>query len=314
VITTIDYDRIRKTFISVRWVFDMSSGDPVAPTCVEELTRRLPHIDVGTWCARFDLGGIYIDGVRASLHTPVVTPCRLECFEIAGDPCDWDALYPKFSPDMVVWRDEDVAVVCKPSGLPTTPPRDQKRFCLETYLQQHFGQRVHLPSRLDTGVSGLLLCSLSSRMNSSLQRAFERRLIDKRYVAEVSGVFAQGICDVRTPLARDPRHPFLRRVVESGGEDAHTRIHCMQTYQRNGRSYSLVGVEPLTGRTHQIRVHLASLGHPIVGDPYYNGEEAPELRLVSRSLGFHHPFQQRRVDFELPLALTPVWLHAGASA
>jgi tRNA pseudouridine32 synthase/23S rRNA pseudouridine746 synthase len=310
----IDYDRIRKTFPSVRWVFDIVPGEPVAPTCEEELTRRFPRIDVATWRDRFELGGIYVDGARAAAHTPIVAPCRLEYFEIVGEPREWIALYPKFSSDMVVWSDSDVAVVCKPAGLPTTPPRDQKRFCLEAYLQQHFGQTVHLPSRLDTGVSGLLLCSLSSRMNSALQRAFECRLISKRYVAEVSGAFLQQTCEVRAPLARDPRHPLLRRVVESGGEDAHTRLHHVRTYQRNGRSYSLVDVEPLTGRTHQIRVHLASLGHPIVGDPYYDGEEAAELRLLSRSLGFHHPFQQRRVDFELPLALTPAWLHAGESA
>ena len=305
---SIDLSRIQATFPTKRWIFTISCGDDVASSCEEELKRRLPHIDPVTWPERFEIGGVYIDGKVVALGSMITPPCRLEYFELPGPPERWKEIYPKFSSDMVVWRDGDMAVVCKPAGLSTTPPRDQRRFCLEAYLRQIFGPSVHLPSRLDTGVSGLLIVSLSARMNSSLQRAFERRLIDKHYLAEVSGEFPLAESDVRAAIARDPRHPLLRRVVDAGGEDAHTRVRRLRTYQRNGRWYSLLEVEPITGRTHQIRVHLASLGHPIVGDPYYRGEEAAELRLVSYKLGFHHPFDQCQMLFELPLDRRPSWL------
>lgn len=310
---SIDHERIKSTFPSTRWVFAISSDNDEAPSCEEELQRRLPHINPTTWAERFEIGGVYLDGKRASPTSKIQPPCRLEYFELPGDPHEWESLYPIFTADMVVWRDGDVAVVYKPAGLSTTAPRDQKRFCLDAHLRALIGGHIHLPSRLDTGVSGLLTVSLSSRMNSSLQRAFERRLIEKRYMAEVSGEFPHGSLDIRKEIGRDPRHPLLRRVVESGGEDAHTRVRLLHTYQRDSRSYSLLEVEPLTGRTHQIRVHLASLGYPIVGDPYYRGEEAPQLRLLSYSLGFHHPFAQRELSFELPLARRPAWLQTRCS-
>ena len=305
---SIDLDRIQGTFRSKRWSFEISQGEPHASTCCDELRRRLPHIDPSSWTERFEVGGVYLNRAQATAESPIHPPCRLEYFELPGPPSSWAALYPSFSPDMIVWRDEDMAIVLKPAGLPTTSPRDQKPFCLQAYLSKALGTPVHLPSRLDTGVSGLVIASLSSRMNRWLQRAYERRLVDKVYLAEVSGEVPDGEFDVLKRLARDPRHPLLRRVVESGGESAHTSVTALGRYQRGGRPYTLVQARPITGRTHQIRVHLASLGHPIVGDPNYAGEEAAELRLVSFAIAFLHPFQQKQTRFELSLASMPEWL------
>lgn len=305
---SIDFDRIQKTFKSTRWVFTIVADEVVSSSCREELARRLPHIDESTWTERFDVGGVYINGQPAAAWDPIPPPCRLEYFELPGAPETWPDLYPKFSAEMVVWRDEDLAVVCKPAGIPTTAPRDQKRFCLQAFLDVHFGQAVHLPSRLDTGVAGLVPVSLSARMNRALQRAYERRQMRKTYLAEVSGEFPHEVLDLHARIGRDPRHIFLRCVVDSGGEDAHSRFRRLCTYVREGRRYSLLQVEPMTGRPHQIRVHLASLGYPIVGDPHYNGEDAIDLRLVSFGLGFYHPYAQREMEFELSLAQRPSWL------
>ena len=306
----IDIQRIQSTFRSRRWEFDIPAGAAHASTCVEELMQRLPHLSPESWPERFALGGVYLNGREAAADFPISPPCRLEYFEPLTDLTNVRTLYPAFSSDTVVWRDEDLAIVVKPAGLPTTAPRDQRRFTLEAYLTEYFGSPLHLPSRLDTDVSGLLIASLSKRMHGALQRAYDRRAVEKYYLAEVVGDFPHAEIDIRSPLGRDPRHPVLRQVVESGGDTAHTRVCTLGRYQRGGTSYSLLQAQPLTGRTHQIRVHLASLGFPIVGDVYYGGVEAPHIHLLSYALFFHHPYAQKQLSLYLPLARRPGWLQS----
>jgi RluA family pseudouridine synthase len=306
----IDIERIQSTFRSRRWEFHIPQGNAHADTCVEELARRLPHLSPESWLERFALGGVYLNGREATPETLLIPPSRLEYFEPLVELARVSSLYPPFSSGMVVWRDEDCAIITKPAGLSTTAPRDQKRFTLESYLTQHFGCPLHLPSRLDTDVSGLLIASLSKRMHGALQRAYDRRSVEKYYLAEVEGMFPHAEITIQAPLARDPRHPVLRQVVESGGDSAHTHVRTLRTYQRGSSWYSLLQVEPLTGRTHQIRVHLASLGYPIIGDAYYGGADAPHIHLISYALFFHHPYAQRAVSFYLPLAEWPEWLQS----
>jgi 23S rRNA pseudouridine1911/1915/1917 synthase len=304
----VDSERIQATFRSRRWEFFIPQGDAHAKTCVEELSRRLPHLAPESWPDRFALGGVYLNGREAAADSVLSPPSRLEYFEPLTDLANVNTLYPTFSPEMVIWRDDGLAIVVKPPGLPTTAPRDQRRYTLEAYLTEYFAAPLHLPSRLDTDVSGLLIASLSKRMHGALQRAYDRRAVEKYYLAEVVGEFPHSEIEIRAPLARDPRHPVLRRVVQSGGDTAHTHVRTVRTYRRHGDVYSLLQVRPLTGRTHQIRVHLASLGFPIVGDAYYGGIVAPHIHLTSYALFFHHPYAQKRVSFCTPLAGTPDWL------
>ena len=277
-------------------------------SCREFLIEKLPHVDPSSWAERFGVGGVYINRRPALPETKVVPPATVEYFEPLGDFNDVASLYPSFSPDMVLYQDGDMAVVAKPAGIPTIPPRDQRRFALVNYLRDHFGKSVHLPSRLDTGVAGLLLVSFTSRMNASLQRAYDRHAVEKVYVAQVLGDFPQETIEVRDRIGRDPRHSLLRQVVSEGGDEALTLVTKIKRETIDEQERTLLRVEPRTGRTHQIRVHLASLGYPIVGDPYYEGACAPELRLVSYALSLHHPYEGRQIAFELPLALTPGWL------
>ncbi len=306
----IDIRRIQATFRSRRWEFHIPDGASHASTCIDELRLRLPHIAFESWSERLWLGGFYLNGREAAVDSLIVPPCRLEYFEPLTDLASVSKLYPPFSPDMVVWRDEDIAIVRKPAGLPTTAPRDQRRYTLEAYLTEYFRAPLHLPSRLDTDVSGLLIASLSKRMHAALQRAYDRRAVEKHYLAEVVGDFPHEEIDIRANLARDTRHPVLRQVVESGGDTAHTHVRTLARYQRGEKRYSLLQAQPLTGRTHQIRVHLASTGFPIVGDAYYGGLEVPHIHLVSYALFFYHPYAQRRVSFNLALAERPDWLQS----
>ena len=299
-------ERISASFFSSYWRWELSDSEPVEPAVEQELAKRLPHIAVASWPSRFELGGVYLAGKLALRETAIVTPCRLEYYEPRMSLERVGTLYPRFSQGMVLYADEDCAVVYKPAGLPTTPARDQQRYSMQRYLEQHFERPVHMPSRLDTAVSGVVLCSLSPRMNRYLQKAYERRWIEKYYIAEVGSApsWNMRICD--RPLERDPRHPVLRRCAESGGESARTRLHRLGTSANGG---TLLQAEPITGRTHQIRVHCAYEGFPIVGDPYYGELDDSVLHLVSYALSFGHPFrEQQRMAFVLPTELMPDWL------
>ena len=301
-------NRLRDSFFSTYHRFEIGDEESRGLECVELLKRLLPHIQPESWTCRFALGGVYVAGKEADAITRISPPCRIEYYEPRYSLEGAEKNFPAFSPEMILYQDGDVGIAWKPAGLPTTAPRDQRLFNYQRFLSDYLGRAVHLPSRLDTGVSGLLLFSLTARMNRHLQKAYERKLIEKVYLAEVSGEFSGASKHITSPLGRDPRHPILRRVVQEGGESAHTVVRRISTYAREGARLSLLQVEPLTGRTHQIRVHLASMGYPIVGDPFYGGAEAPELRLTSYALRWYHPYTQTMMTFELPESAQAFWL------
>jgi 23S rRNA-/tRNA-specific pseudouridylate synthase len=301
--------KIAASFFSSYWRWEIATTELIEPTVEAELSRRLPHIPTSSWPARFDLGGVYVAGELVPMGTRIISPCRLEYYEPRMSIERVASFYPRFSPEMVLYVDEDCAVVFKPAGLPTTPARDQQRYSMQRYLEQHFCKAVHMPSRLDTAVSGVVLCSLSPRMNRYLQKAYDRRWIEKVYVAEVSATpsWSTRVCE--QPIERDPRHPVLRRCAGSGGESARTRFHRLGSIVRDGVTMAILQAEPVTGRTHQIRVHCAYEGFPIVGDPYYGGQDAPELHLMSYAVKLFHPFRQEHTAICVPAELLPDWLH-----
>lgn len=305
----IDERRIADSFFSKHWLWQIegeeSRSGPVASSVQEELIRRLPHISPDSWPARFELGGVYLAGRPADPLTKITEPSRLEYYEPKQALDALVTWYPAFTSNWILYRDDDLAIVYKPTRLPTTAARDQRRFNLSTYLSAYFQQPVHLPSRLDTAVSGVLLCSLTDRMNRYLQKAYERRWIEKYYLAVTAPAPSWSSLAIERDIARDPRHPVLRRCVPHGeGESAVTEATCLV---RRGNQ-AVVRAKPLTGRTHQIRLHLSTERAPIVGDPYYGGEIAEELHLVSYGLRFHHPYTRSMLSLELPAHLRPSWL------
>ena len=247
-------------------------------------------------------------GKPAFSDTELLAPCRLEYYEPKFELSKADSFYPQFSAEWILYSDPDLGVAFKPAGLPTTAARDQQQFHLSRYLSRFLDSPIHMPSRLDTAVSGLLLFSRSQRANRWCQKAFEKHLLEKLYVCEVSGRPQFSDSEISHSLGRDERHPVLRRVVSPGGEDARTRLSTLACFETDSSQRALVQAQPLTGRTHQIRVHCAAEGYPIVGDPLYGGLEAASLKLTSLALRFRHPFLNRQEFFELPLALYPSWL------
>jgi 23S rRNA pseudouridine1911/1915/1917 synthase len=162
--------------------------------------------------------------------------------------------------------------------------------------------RPWLLHRLDRETSGVVLFAKTEQARRGLVRQFERRTVQKRYLALVVGTLAQAAGQIEAPLARDPVDR-RRTIVVEGGQPATTRYRVLAARG----SYALVLAEPITGRTHQIRAHLAWLGAPIAGDARYLDEAHPVAPLASHALlhawriGFRHPASGEPVAICAPL-------------
>ncbi|MFM9194286.1 MAG: RluA family pseudouridine synthase, partial [Planctomycetia bacterium] len=201
-----------------------------------------------------------------------------------------------------------------PAGMPSVPARTSlDPPCVAVRLHAEFGplEAVH---RLDRDTSGLLVLARSHEARVALGRAFEDRIVRKRYEAVVHGVPDREAGIVHLPLAADPRRPPRSRVDPILGRPATTRWRLLATGVARGRPWSLLELEPVTGRSHQLRVHLAWLGMPIVGDRLYGSvvepsprPQPPPARLALHAgwIAFPHPRDGRAV--ELTAAPPPPW-------
>lgn len=198
----------------------------------------------------------------------------------------------------VVFADDALVVVDKPAGLLSVPGRGaDKQDCLLSRAQAAFPDALTV-HRLDMSTSGLLLLARGPAMQSALSRLFRERLVDKRYVAEVEGCLVDDGGEVDLPLICDwPNRP-RQKVDFAMGKRSLTRFRTLQRDVHGQRSR--VELEPVTGRSHQLRVHLATLGHPIVGDELYGSgtlDSGVRLHLHATELRFAHPLTGQALDF-----------------
>ncbi len=200
----------------------------------------------------------------------------------------------------LIHADAHLIVIDKPAGLLAVPGRGAVgRDCLAARVQQRWPDAL-VVHRLDMATSGLMLFARGAAMHRALSRAFAAREVAKRYEALVAGLPADDGGEIDAPIAADwPLRP--RRVVDAAwGRPALTRWRVLARDAANERTR--VALEPHTGRTHQLRVHLAHIGHPIVGDALYAPmHAAPRLMLHACALAFMHPARGARVAFSSPV-------------
>jgi len=215
----------------------------------------------------------------------------------------------------IVFADDDLVVVDKPAGMPSVPARTPlDPPCVASHLLPTFG-RLEAVHRLDRDTSGLLMLARSSQVRATLGRAFEARTVQKRYEAAVHGMPAHAAGVVHLPLASDPQRAPRSRVDPILGRPATTRWRLLASAYENVDRRSLLELEPVTGRSHQLRVHLAWLGMPIVGDrlygraqPHATEPRATRLSLHACWLAFPHPRDGRLVEFRSqPPSWFTVW-------
>ena len=198
----------------------------------------------------------------------------------------------------VIYVDDEIIVVDKPAGLLSVPGRGEGMDdCLASRVQARFPDAL-IAHRLDMSTSGLLVLARGAEMHRQLSRFFRERQIEKRYVAVVDGLMAEDDGEVSLPLICDwPNRP-RQKVDFEIGKPSQTRFRVV--YRDPASDTTRVELEPITGRSHQLRVHMASLGHPILGDDLYGGEatgKAERLLLHAMDLGLFHPLTGAAVQF-----------------
>lgn len=203
----------------------------------------------------------------------------------------------------ILYRDDRLLAVDKPSGLLSVPGRGpDKQDCALSRVQLEHPSAL-VVHRLDMSTSGLLLFALDNDMQRALGRLFEQRRLGKRYVACVRGVPQPQTGDIDLPLSPDwPRRP-RSRVDRENGRAAHTGYRVLESIDQ-GRVARLE-LTPTTGRSHQLRVHMAALGHPILGDELYADPDtrrmAARLLLHAAYLAFEHPDGSASLELHSPV-------------
>jgi tRNA pseudouridine32 synthase/23S rRNA pseudouridine746 synthase len=198
----------------------------------------------------------------------------------------------------VIFQDDDVLVLNKPSGLLSVPGRKpEHKDSLQGRAQQQFptATTVH---RLDMETSGLMVMALNKAAHKHISSQFENRLIEKQYVARVIGKLPDDSGSIDAPLICDwPNRP-KQKIDHEHGKKALTHWRVLKHEEQT----TLVELKPVTGRSHQLRVHMLHLGHPIVGDQLYavNTEimGADRMHLHSRELVFTHPESNKQMVFQ----------------
>jgi 23S rRNA pseudouridine1911/1915/1917 synthase len=214
-------------------------------------------------------------------------------------------------PLSVVYEDDDLLVVDKPAGLVVHPAPGHATGTLVNALLHHTEElpgiagvaRPGLVHRLDKDTSGLLIVAKGDLAQSSLMAQLKARRVKKTYMALVQGSVAAEVGRIEAPIGRDPSER-KRMAVVAGGREATTGYRVKERFA----GWTLLEVDLVTGRTHQIRVHLTEIGHPIAGDPTYgNGtsrrgpEGTTRLFLHAWRIAFTHPRDGRLMRLEAPL-------------
>ncbi len=203
-----------------------------------------------------------------------------------------DVYNPPDTPLEVIHADHEILVVDKPSGLLSVPGKGEHLSdCLLSRVQDAFPEAL-LVHRLDRDTSGVMIFALTPSAQRHLGLQFEKRQTKKTYVARVWGRLEPAKGTVDLPLIVDwPNRP-LQMVDHENGKPAHTDWRVMRFEDANGAETTRVRLMPKTGRSHQLRVHMKALGHPILGDPFYaegHARDFPRLMLHSESLRLRHP-------------------------
>ncbi|MFD0896648.1 RluA family pseudouridine synthase [Loigolactobacillus binensis] len=252
---------------------------------------------------KFHGGGLTVADQAVTVRTLLV-PGQILAVQLPPEPAPI-TLTPSKQPLTIVWEDAHFLVVAKPAQVASLPshvyPRDTMADRVLGYYQRqgYADQGIHIVMRLDRGTSGLMLFAKHAFGHTLLSQQLNDHQLQKTYLALVQGRLAYSHNRITFPIKRAPGS-FIERTTAVGGRAALTEYWCQQQF----KTAALVKIKLHTGRTHQIRVHFAAIGHPLLGDELYAGPTVvnlmrPALHCVQ--LRFFHPFLARVISLTAPL-------------
>ncbi|GMA15868.1 RluA family pseudouridine synthase [Deinococcus metallilatus] len=270
-------------------------------TVLAYLTRHYPHSSEGDWLSRLERGEVSLDGLPA--HGPEgLRPGQV--LEWRRPPWQEEAVPLHYA---LIHQDPALLAVAKPSGLPTLPGGGFLNHTLLARVRADFPEARPL-HRLGRGTSGLVLFARTHEAGAILARAWREQAVQKRYRALAVGLPSREDYVITTPIGPVP-HPRLGSVFAASAPGKAASSHASVLERRAGQT--LFAVDIHTGRPHQIRIHLAAIGHPLLGDPLYAPGGLPRADLPglpgdggywlhAERLTFLHPLSGERLSLEAP--------------
>jgi len=201
----------------------------------------------------------------------------------------------------IIYQDEDIVVLNKPSGLLSVPGREKKHKDSLALRLLRVWPNISVVHRLDQATSGLIILTMRKSAQSHMGRQFQQKVIDKTYYARVEGIIEKQSGLIDLPLRCDWENRPRQIVDFEQGKSSQTQWHVV----KREKETTVVRLKPLTGRTHQLRVHMKAIGHPIVGDEFYAtpfGKKLSPARLAlhAASITLTHPSSEQRISFHCP--------------
>ena len=243
--------------------------------------------------------------------TPAPGYLRPEVGDVIGVrlPEETSDFEPEDIPLDIIYEDEDLILINKQPGIIVHPTKGHPEHTIANGVMKYMSDtdqsfKVRFANRIDMDTSGIIIVAKNANSQNELSSQMRAGTVVKKYNALVEGIIGEDCFSIELPVGRPSPESIQRAVMDEGGKSAHSEIRVLERFSSEEYGdHTLVEVRIKTGRTHQIRVHLSHIGHPIAGDSLYGGRTdlIDRQALHAYHIEFSHPMSGERVSFEVPL-------------